>query len=299
MVEISARAAGTFMLGGDIEVSRLGYGTLHLIGENSWGPPQDAAEARRILRRLPELGVNLIDTADSYGPDIAEQLIREVLHPYSDRNIVVATKAGVVRPEPEQWVPLGRPEYLIQQVHKSLRALDIERIDLWQLHRLDPRVPAEEQFDAIKSLISDGLVRHAGLSEVGVDDVKLASRYFKVASVQNLYNLIDRTHEAVLDYCEAHGIAFIPWFPLASGELARKSGLLEELAKKYDASVSQIALAWVLKRSPVMLPIPGTSRVAHLEQNVQAGSIKLSDADFIALDEAGRREFSSKNVIQK
>ena len=229
--------------------------------------------------------------ADSYGPDISEQLIAQGLKPYAD-DLLIATKGGLTRTGPNQWIPVGRPEYLIQQAHKSLRQLGVERIDLWQLHRIDPKVPADEQFDAIKSLIADGLIANAGLSEVGVEDIKAAGKYFDVATVQNRYNLVDRTSEAVLDYCTEQGIGFIPWFPLAAGDLAKSGGVVDEAAKKYDASPSQIALAWVLKRSPVMLPIPGTSKVKHLEQNVAAAGIELSDEDFAALDAAGRKAFA-------
>ena len=244
------------------------------------------AEAVRTLRRVPELGINFIDTADSYGPDISEQLIKEALHPYT--GILVATKGGLTRGGPDQWTPNGRPDYLIDQARKSLKKLGVEQIGLWQLHRIDPKVPATEQFGAVKQLLDEGVIRYAGLSEVSVADIEAASKVFKVATVQNMYNLIDRQSEAVLDHAEKHGIGFIPWFPLGAGNLARPGSVLDDIAKKHRAAPAQIALAWVLKRSPVMLPIPGTSKVAHLEENVAAAAITLSDEDFATLDRAGR-----------
>ncbi|AHI27448.1 aldo/keto reductase [Komagataeibacter intermedius] len=294
MTHSSANAAdaGTFSIGGDLAVHRLGFGAMRITGPGIWGPPADHDEAIRTLRRLPELGVNFIDTADSYGPDVSEWLIREALHPYR-KDLVIATKGGLTRSGPDIWKPVGRPEYLLQQVHKSLRNLGVEQIDLWQLHRIDPKVPADEQFDAVRSFIDQKLIRHAGLSEVSVDDIKAASKFFDVATVQNRYNLVDRTSEDVLDYCTAQNIGFIPWFPLAAGDLAKPGSILDTMAGKYGAHPSQIALAWVLKRSPVMLPIPGTSKVAHLEQNVAAASITLSDEDFAALDAEGRKAFQS------
>ncbi|MGY8606062.1 aldo/keto reductase [Gluconobacter cerinus] len=288
----NAGNSGTFRIGGDLEITRLGFGAMRITGPGIWGPPADHDEAIRTLKRLPELGVNFIDTADSYGPDVSEWLIREALHPYP-KSLVIATKGGLTRSGPDIWKPVGRPEYLLQQVHKSLRNLGIKQLDLWQLHRIDPRVPADEQFDAVRSFIDQGLVRHAGLSEVSVDDIKAASKFFDVATVQNRYNLVDRTSEDVLDYCTEQNIGFIPWFPLAAGDLARPGSILDIMAKKYGAEPSQIALAWVLKRSPVMLPIPGTSKVAHLEQNVAAADISLSDEDFAALDAEGRKAFRS------
>ena len=294
MTHSSAHAAnaGTFTVGGDLAVHRLGFGAMRITGPGIWGPPVDHDEAIRTLRRLPELGVNFIDTADSYGPDVSEWLIREALHPYR-KGLVIATKGGLTRSGPDIWKPVGRPEYLLQQVHKSLRNLGVEQIDLWQLHRIDPKVPADEQFDAVRSFIDQKLIRHAGLSEVSVDDIKAASKFFDVATVQNRYNLVDRTSEDVLDYCAGQNIGFIPWFPLAAGDLAKPGSILDTMAGKYGAHPSQIALAWVLKRSPVMLPIPGTSKVAHLEQNVAATSITLSDEDFAALDSEGRKAFQS------
>ena len=284
----NASLSGTFDIGG-MKVHRLGFGTMRLTGAGIWGEPADRKEAIRTLQRLPELGVNFIDTADSYGPDVAERLIREALHPYG--NLLIATKAGLARTGPDQWTPLGRPEYLIQQAHKSRLQLGVDRIDLWQLHRIDPKVPRAEQFAAVRQLIDDGVIRHAGLSEVSVADIEAASKVFKVATVQNRYNLVDRTSEAVLDYCEKHGIGFIPWFPLAAGDLAKSGSLLSDIARRHEAVPTQIALAWVLKRSPVMLPIPGTSKVAHLEENVAAVKVTLSDEEFAALDREGKRVF--------
>jgi aryl-alcohol dehydrogenase-like predicted oxidoreductase len=292
MSNIDASKSGTFEIGGDIEVNRLGFGAMRITGRGIWGEPADRDESIRTLKRLPELGVDFIDTADSYGPDVSERLIKEALHPYGGKT-VVATKAGFTRQGPDRWTADGRPEYLLQQVHKSLRNLGVEQIDLWQLHRIDPQVPAREQFDAIRSFLDRGLIRHAGLSEVSIADIEAASKHFKVATVQNRYNLVDRTSEDVLDYCEKHNIGFIPWYPLAAGDLARPGSLLDALARKHDAAPSQIALAWVLKRSPVMLPIPGTSKVRHLEENVAAAGIALSDTDFAALDEEGSRLFKA------
>ncbi len=281
-----ASQSGSFKIGGELDVHRLGYGAMRITGKGIWGDPPDRAECIRTLERLPELGVNFIDTADSYGPDVSEPLIREALHPYKD--LVVATKGGLTRTGPDKWMPLGRPEYLIQQAYKSLRHLGVERIDLWQLHRIDAKVPRDEQFGAIKSLLDEGIIAHAGLSEVSVEEIEAAAKHFKVATVQNKYNLVDRASEEVLDYCAQHNIGFIPWFPLAAGDLARPGSVLDVIAKKYDAAPSQIALAWVLKRSPVMLPIPGTSKVSHLEENIAAVGIELSDDEFKSLDEAGK-----------
>jgi len=292
MSDLNASKSGTFHIGGTLKVNRLGFGAMRVTGSGIWGEPADHDESIRTLKRLPELGVDFIDTADSYGPDVSEQLIKEALHPYNGR-VVVATKGGLTRQGPNQWLPVGRPEYLEQQLHKSLRNLSVEQIDLWQLHRIDSKVPAAEQFGAIKSFIDQGLIKHAGLSEVSVDEIKAASKHFKVATVQNRYNLVDRTSEDVLDYCQEHGIGFIPWFPLAAGDLARPGSLLDTIAHKHNAAPSQVALAWVLKRSPVMLPIPGTSKVKHLEENVAAVNITLSDADFAALDAEGRQLFKA------
>lgn len=286
MQDINAGQAGTFRIGGEITVNRLGYGAMRITGNGIWGQPADRTEAIRTLQRLPELGVNFIDTADSYGPDISEPLIHEALHPYG--GITVATKAGLTRGGPDQWTPRGDPDYLIAQAHRSRELLGVDSIPLWQLHRIDPAVPASEQFDAVRLLISEGVIRHAGLSEVSVDDIKAASAFFSVATVQNRYNLTDRGSEEVLAWCEEHSIGFIPWYPLAAGSLTKPGSILDTLARQHGATPSQIALAWLLKRSPVMLPIPGTSKVRHLEENVAAAAIRLADADFDALDLAGR-----------
>jgi pyridoxine 4-dehydrogenase len=289
MSNANAAKSGTFKIGGDIKINRLGFGAMRITGRGIWGEPADRAEAIRTLKRLPDLGVDFIDTADSYGPDVSEQIIREALHPYD--KILVATKGGLTRPGPDQWVPRGRPEYLIEQAHKSCRQLGVEQIGLWQLHRIDPKTPRDEQFGAIKSLLDAKIIAHAGLSEVSVEDIKAASKVFKVATVQNRYNLVDRTSEDVLDYCAQQGIGFIPWFPLAAGDLAKPGSLLDSIAKHHNAGPSQIALAWILKRSPVMLPIPGTSKVSHLEENIAAVNITLSDDEFAALDREGRAGF--------
>ena len=276
----------TFQIGGEITVNRLGFGAMQITGPGVWGPPRDPAEAMRVLRRLPELGVNFIDTADSYGPDVSEQLIHKALHPYD--GLLIATKAGFTRSGPNMWHVDCRPEYLIAQAHKSRRQLGVEQIGLWQLHRIDPRVPRAEQFGAVKQLLDDGVIRHAGLSEVSVAEIKAASEVFRVATVQNSYNLADRESDDVVDYCEANGIGFIPYYPLGDGELARPGGALDRLAKAKGATPGQVALAWLLKRSPAMLPIPGTSKVAHLEENVAAASLTLTDAEFAALDRKRR-----------
>lgn len=283
---LSAATAGTFKIEGTTSVNRLGFGSMRITGPGIWGPPADRAEVLRTLRRLPELDVNFIDTADSYGPNIAEELIREALHPYGD--LLIATKAGLVRTGPDRWTPLGRPEYLIQQAHASRHRLGVEQIGLWQLHRIDTKVPRAEQFDAVKTLIDSGVIRHAGLSQVTIEDIEAASKLFKVATVQNRYNLIDRVSEDVLQYCQTHGIGFIPWFPLGSGNLARTGSMLDSIAKRHHVTPAQIALAWVLARSPVMLPIPGTSRQSHLEENVAAANVKLSDDERAALDSGGK-----------
>ena len=277
----NAAASGTFAVGGDIEVHRLGFGAMHVTGQGIWGPPADRAEALRTLKRLPELGVNFIDTANSYGPDVSEELLKEALYPYS--GLLIATKAGLERPGPDNWVMNGRPDRLLEETKRSLKKLGVERIDLWQLHRIDPKVPRDEQFGVIRRMIDEGLIRHAGLSEVSVDEIKAASAVFPVATVQNRYNPTDRGSEAVLDHCEREKIGFIPWSPLGNGALARAGSAVDTVARELGATPSQVALAWALKRSPVMLPIPGTSKVAHLEQNVAAASLRLSDAQFAAL----------------
>ncbi|MBS0238160.1 MAG: aldo/keto reductase [Proteobacteria bacterium] len=280
--------AGVFSIGGDIPVNRLGFGAMRITGKGIWGEPDDKEESLRTLRKLPELGVTFIDTADSYGPEVSERLIREALHPY--RGLTIATKAGLVRTGPDVWIPLGRPEYLRQEVLLSIRRLGVERLDLWQLHRIDPKVPQNEQFEAIKAMQKEGLIRHVGLSEVKVSEIEAAQKFFKVATVQNLYNLGNRASEDVLNYCEKQNIGFIPWFPLAAGDLAKPGSRLEAIAKKHNAVPSQIALAWLLQRSPVMLPIPGTSKVKHLEENVAGANIKLSDAEFAELSELSKKK---------
>ena len=280
-----AAASGTFRIGGDLEVRRLGFGAMRVTGPGIWGDPADPDEARRVLARLPELGVDLIDTADSYGPFVSEDLIREVLHPYG--GTVVATKGGLTRHGPDVWRPLGRPEYLRQCVLMSLRRLGVDRIDLWQLHRIDPAVPRDEQFGVIADMQREGLIRHVGLSQVGVEEIEAAARWFEVTTVQNLYNLTRRDSEEVLAHCEREGIGFIPWFPLAAGALAEPGGIVDEVAEAHDATHAQVALAWLLAKSPVMLPIPGTGKVAHLEQNVAAAHLALSPDEVQRLDRAG------------
>lgn len=289
---MNALQSEQFTIGGDLTVNRLGYGSMRITGPGIWGEPQDRPEVLRTLKRLPELGVNFIDTADSYGPEVSENLIREALSPYT--GLVIATKGGLTRQGPNSWLPVGRPEYLRQCVQMSLRRLGLERIDLWQLHRIDPKVPQDEQFDVIKQMQQEGLIRHVGLSEVTVEQIKAAQNYFQVATVQNLYNLVMRQSEEALDYCTHEGIGFIPWFPLAAGSLAQPGSILETIAHKHNATPSGIALAWVLKRSPVLLPIPGTTSVKHLEENVAAASIILSDDDFHALDEQGRQQYQQQ-----
>ncbi len=292
MSQPNAAKSGTFKVGGDIAVHRLGFGAMRLTGRGIWGEPADREECIRTLKRLPELGINFVDTANSYGPDVSEKLIREALHPY--KGMLIATKAGLQRPGPDNWVPDGRPDYLIQEANKSRKQLGVEIIDLWQLHRIDPKVPRDEQFAAVKSLLDNRVIRHAGLSEVSVADIEAASKVFPVATVQNRYNLIDRGSEDVLIYCERKNIGFIPWFPLAAGDLAKPGSVLDQIASRHKAKPSQVALAWILKRSPVMLPIPGTSKVAHLDENMAAVDITLSEADFSALDQAGRRQSAAE-----
>jgi pyridoxine 4-dehydrogenase len=281
----SATQSGTFQLGGDLPVVRLGYGAMQITGDGIWGEPRDRDEAIRVVRRAIELGVNFIDTADSYGPNVSEEIIREALHPYAD-DVVIATKAGLTRTGPGEWVPVGRPAYLKQQVELSLRKLGVEQIDLIQLHRIDSEVPVADQVGAFKELQDEGKVRHIGLSEVDVDELKEAQKTAEIVSVQNMFNLSTRDAEPLLDHVTAEGIAFIPWFPLATGGLVKDGGPLASLAKEHDATPSQLALAWLLKRSPVMLPIPGTSTVAHLEDNIGAAAIELTDAEFEALTNA-------------
>lgn len=279
---MSNAKSGTFRIGGEVEIHRLGFGAMRVTGPGIWGPPDNPAECVRTLQQLPELGVDFIDTADSYGPEVSEQLIRQALHPYT--GLLIATKGGLRRPGPDQWTPDGRPDYLRQRVERSLQNLGVEQIALWQLHRIDPNVPRDEQFDAIKSMQNEGLIRFAGLSEVSVDDIEAASKYFDVATVQNRYNLTDRASEDVLAHCEAKGIGFIPWYPLAAGSLMQPGSPLVEIAQRRGAKSSQIALAWLLRKSPVMLPIPGTSKRDHLAENVAAAALDLSNEEFAALD---------------
>ena len=278
-----AVASGTFAIGGDLEVNRLGYGVMQLPGRGVWGPSRDHDGAIAVLRRTVELGITLIDTADSYGPFIADHLIREALHPYAD-DLVIATKVGFTRQGPHQWMELGRPEYLRQQVELNLRHLGLERIDLLQLHRIDAAVPLEDQVGELAAMQSEGKIRHIGLSEVTVEQLKAAEKVASIASVQNRFNLVDRFSTDVLDYAERNNIAFLPWFPLATGKLAGPDGPLAKTAARLDATPSQLALAWLLRRSPVMLPIPGTANIEHLEQNTAAALIALTEADFAELD---------------
>ena len=286
MSQADATQSGTFNIGGDIPVHRLGFGAMRVTGQGVWGEPEDRDEAIATLKRLPHLNVNFIDTAHAYGPETSEKLLHEALHPY--KGMLIATKGGLDRPGPGNWVPNGRPEVLIAQARRSREILRVEQIGLWQLHRIDPKVPAREQFGAIKTLLDEGVIRHAGLSEVSVGDIQEASKVFKVATVQNRYNIVDRTHEAVLDYCGEHNIGFIPFFPLAAGDLAKTHAALEHVAKKHNATTGQIALAWLLRRSPVMLPIPGTSKVKHLEENTAAANIALSHEEYETLNKAGK-----------
>ena len=283
-----ASAAGTFLLGGDLPVHRIGFGAMRITGKGVWGPPADHDESLRVLRRAVELDINLIDTADSYGPYVSEELIAEALYPYPE-GLVIATKAGFDRSGPDEWTMNGRPEHLRRAIEGSLRRLRVERIDLYQLHRIDPDVPADEQFGMMAELQQRGLFRHFGLSETGVEEIEAARKVLPVVSVQNRYNLQDRAQwEEVVDYCHREEIAFIPWYPLAAGPLAREGGPVERIARRLEATPGQVALAWLLRRSPVMLPIPGTTKVAHLEENTAAAALELDDAALRELDEASR-----------
>jgi pyridoxine 4-dehydrogenase len=277
-------ASGTFRLG-DSTVHRLGFGAMRITGPGIWGEPADRAECVRVLRRAVELGVDLIDTADSYGPEVSENLIFEALHPYPD-GLVIATKAGLTRSGPGRWAPVGRPEYLRQQCEMSLRRLGLEQIDLFQLHRIDPAVPAAEQFGLLADLVSEGKVRHVGLSQVSIREIEAARRVVPILSVQNLYNLTDRSSEDVLDHCGAEGLGFIPWNPIAAGALAQPGGPVDAIARETGTTPSQVALAWLLHRSPVMLPIPGTKSVAHVEENCGAATLELSDDQMDSLTTA-------------
>jgi len=284
---VNAKASGTFSIGGDLTVNRMGYGAMRITGDGIWGNPKDIEGAKKVLRHVVELGINFIDTADAYGPDVSEQLIGEALAPYA-KGVIIATKGGLTRQGPNQWLPVGRPEYLTQQVEMSLRRLKVERIDLWQLHRIDPKVPVEESLGAIKKLQEQGKIRHIGLSEVKPHEIDQARKVVEIVSVQNQYNIGDRQHEDVVDYCAKHQLAFIPWFPVAAGKLAQPGGKLDSAAKKHQSTVSQLSLAWLLHRSPVMLPIPGTTSVKHLEENVAAADVKLSAAEWKEIEDSAK-----------
>jgi pyridoxine 4-dehydrogenase len=287
LVKQPARASGEFAIGGDLRVVRLGYGAMQIPGPGVWGPPRNHDEVIRVLRRAVELGVTFIDTADSYGPDVSEPIIREALHPYPD-NLVIATKAGLTRSGPGLWGRNGSPEYLKAEAEKSLRLLGLDRIELFQLHRIDPRVPLADQLGALVELQSEGKIKHIGLSEVSVTEIQSARAITPIATVQNLYNVADRGAEPTLEYCEREGIGFIPWFPMATGRLARRGGPLQQIADAHDVTPAQLALAWLLQRSPVLLPIPGTSTVAHLEENVNAALIELTSDQIAQLNDAIR-----------
>jgi pyridoxine 4-dehydrogenase len=285
MTTLQKETTDTFALGGDLTVNRLGYGAMRITGEGIWGEPKDRDEARKVLRRAVELGVNFIDTADAYGPEVSENIIAEALYPY-DKDLVIATKGGLTRSGPNKWETLGRPEYLRQCVEMSLRRLKVERIDLYQLHRIDPKVPVEETLGVLKDFQKAGKIRHIGLSEVSTDEIVRAEATVKVVSVQNQYNLNDRRHEKVLEYCEKQNLGFIPWFPVGAGKLTRPGGALDRAAQQHGVSVGQLSLAWLLFHSPVMLPIPGTSSVRHLEENISAGNVRLSAEEWKAIENA-------------
>ena len=277
----------TFTLGGDLTVNRLGFGAMRIVGDGVWDEPKDRENSKNVLRRAVELGVNFIDTADAYGPAVSEPLIGEALAPYKP-GVIIASKGGLTRQGPNKWLPLGRPEYLIQQLELSLRYLKQDSIDLWQLHRIDPKTPVEESLGAMKQMQQQGKIRHIGLSEVKVPEIEQARKTVEIVSVQNKYNIGDRAHEDVLQYCEKHGIAFIPWYPVAAGKLAQPGGVLDAVAKKHNATVSQLSLAWLLHHSPVILPIPGTSSVAHLEENIKAADVTLSDDEWAKIETAAK-----------
>jgi aryl-alcohol dehydrogenase-like predicted oxidoreductase len=286
-ISLNAKAAGSVAIGRDLTVNRLGYGAMRITGDGIWGEPKDANTAKKVLRRAVELGVNFIDTADSYGPEVSERLIGEALAPYA-AGVVIATKAGLTRQGPNQWLPVGRPEYLTQQVEMSLRRLKVERIDLWQLHRIDAKVPVEESLGAIKKLQEQGKIRHVGLSEVKPHEIDRARKVVEIVSVQNRYNIGDRAHEDVVDYCAKHRLVFIPWFPVAAGKLTQAGGKLDAAAKTHGVTLSQLSLAWLLWKSPVMLPIPGTSSLGHLEENVAAAQVKLADGEWREIEKAAK-----------
>jgi pyridoxine 4-dehydrogenase len=280
---ITASAAGTFSLGNKLTINRLGFGAMRITGQGIWGEPKNPEESRNVLKRAVELGVNFIDTADAYGPEVSERLIAEALHPYP-KDLLIATKGGLTRQGPNQWAPVGRREYLTQCVEMSLRRLKVERIGLWQLHRIDPKVPVEESLGEIKRLQDQGKILHVGLSEVTPAEIDQARKITEIVSVQNQYNVGDRQHEPTLQYCETHNLGFIPWFPVGGGKLTKPGGPLDAAAKRHDASITQLAIAWLLHRSPVILPIPGTSSVQHLEENLASASIQLDDAEWAGLE---------------
>ena len=284
----NAAHSGTVSIAGDLTVNRLGYGAMRITGEGIWGDPKKPAECKRVLKRLLDLNVNFIDTADAYGSDVSENLIAQALHPYP-KDLVIATKGGLTRQEPNQWAPVARAEYLRQCVEMSLRRLKVERIDLYQLHRFDPKVDVEESLGELKKMQEEGKIRHIGVSETTIADIQRAQKIVDVVSVQNKYNITDRAYEDVVDYCEKNKIAFIPWFPLAAGELTKPGGVLDRIAQAHKATTSQVAIAWLLRRSPVMLPIPGTSKVKHLEENVATADLKLSDAEWQSLEDAAKK----------
>jgi pyridoxine 4-dehydrogenase len=288
MTIADASSAGTVSIGKDLTVNRLGFGAMRLTGEGIWGAPKDPEECKRVLRRLLDLNVNFIDTADAYGPYVSETLIAEALHPYP-KGLVIATKGGLTRQGPNEWLPVARAEYLRQCVEMSLRRLKVDRIDLYQLHRIDPRVPVEESLGELRKMQEEGKIHHIGVSETSVAEIEQARKIVPIVSVQNKYNITDRAHEDVVDYCEKNKLVFIPWFPLAAGSLTRPGGVLDNLAKAHNVTTSQIAIAWLLRRSPVMLPIPGTSKVKHLEENVASAELKLSDSEWKSLEETAQK----------
>jgi aryl-alcohol dehydrogenase-like predicted oxidoreductase len=290
-----AKQSGTFTIGGDMPVVRLGYGAMRITGPGVWGPPKDPDEAIRVLRRAVDLGVNFIDTADAYGPYVSEELIGKALHPYPS-DLVIATKAGFVRTGPNEWHPVGRPAYLRQEAEMSLRRLGVERLDLFQLHRIDPKEPLEDQLEVFVDLQREGKVRHIGLSEVSVAEIRSAQQTAKIDTVQNEYNLSYRVWEKELELCEREGMGFIPWFPVGTGELARPDGPLARLARQLGARPAQLAIAWLLRRSPVMLPIPGTSSVRHLEENVAAATVELTEEQYEELSRLGERQASQQSA---
>jgi pyridoxine 4-dehydrogenase len=287
-LHVSAAASGTFTIGGDLTVNRLGFGAMRITGKGIWGEPKDLDSARNVLRHAVELGVNFIDTADSYGPEVSENLIAEALHPYPE-DLIIATKGGLTRQGPDQWLPVGRPEYLRQCVEMSLRRLKLERIDLYQLHRIDPKVPAEESLGALKDLQAQGKIRHIGLSEVTPAEIERAQKVVQIVSVQNEYNITDRKSEKTLQFCEKHNLAFIPWSPIGAGDLTKPGGPLDQIAKRHDATVGQLAIAWLLHRSQVILPIPGTSSSKHVEENVASADLNLGDEEWQEIESIVKR----------